>query len=79
MNSFLTPAAERYLLDWSAALSAGGALFVLAGLLIGWIIWRNARRLALDVEEKNRTALSDYEKTSEEVSRVKSELAPGPR
>ncbi len=77
MESFLTPSAERYLIDWGLALALGGAGCAFLGMLCGWIIWRNARRLTQSVEERNRSALADYERTSDEISRIKSELAAG--
>ena len=77
MTQFLTPSAESYLIDWGITLAAGGAICVFFGMLCGWIIWRKSRRFAQHVEEKNRTAFADYEKTSDEISRIKSELAAG--
>ncbi len=79
MNSQLTPAARAFLLDWTLALAVGGILVALLGLVVGWIIWRNARRLTMLVEEGNRSALAVYEQRSEDVSRIKSELASGGR
>jgi hypothetical protein len=79
MNSFLTPSAETYLIDWGLTFALGGAFFVFFGLVSGWIIWRNARKFTQQVEERNRTAFSDYEKTSDEISRLKSELVGGER
>jgi ABC-type nickel/cobalt efflux system permease component RcnA len=79
MPSLLTPASEHYLIHWSVALAGAGLVLVLLGLFGGWIIWRNARRMTIDIEEKNRAALCDYEKTSEEISRIKSELSSGGR
>jgi hypothetical protein len=77
MDSFLTPAAERFLVEWSVTLAAGGAVCVLLGCFSGWIIWRKGRRFCEAVEAKNRAAFADYEKTSDEISRIKSELAAG--
>lgn len=77
MNSLLPPHAESYLHDWAATLALGGAICVLLGLACGWIIWRKARRFSQTVEERNRAAFADYERTSDEVSRLKSELAGG--
>jgi hypothetical protein len=73
----ITPAAESYLIEWSITLAIGGAIFVILGCFIGWSIWRNGRKLSEAVEEKNRIAFADYEKTSDEISRIKSELAAG--
>lgn len=77
MQPRLTPSSEAFLLDWAIILAMGGTLCVFLGFLSGWIIWRNSRRMAVSVEAKNRLALSDYEKTSDEISRIKSELAVG--
>ncbi len=73
----LTPAAENFLLEWGITLAIGGAVCVFLGSFIGWIIWRNGRRFSQAVEEKNRSAFAEYEKTADEISRIKSELAAG--
>lgn len=73
----ITPAAESYLIEWGITLAMGGGICVFLGCLIGWIIWRNGRKFSQAVEEKNRTAFAEYEKTSDEISRIKSELAAG--
>ncbi len=77
MKRFLPPSAESYLIDWGLTLAIGGAVCAVFGLFCGWIIWRNARRLTQRVEERNRAAFADYERTSDEISRIKSELAAG--
>jgi len=77
INFSLTPSAESYLIDWSITLTTGGAACLLAGLFIGWIIWKNTRKFLEKVEDGNRVALADYEKTSDEISKIKSELAIG--
>jgi hypothetical protein len=79
MKSFFTPAAESYLLDWGLTFAIGGALFVIIGFVSGWIIWRNARIFSQRVQERNRVAFAEYEKTSDEISRLKSELVGGDR
>lgn len=79
MKSFFTPSAESYLFDWGLTFAIGGTLFVVFGFVSGWIIWRNARSFTQTVEERNRTAFADYEKTSDEISRLKSELVGGER
>jgi hypothetical protein len=79
MKSFFTPAAESYLLDWGLTFAIGGALFVIIGFVSGWIIWRNARNFSQCVQERNRVAFAEYEKTSDEISRLKSELVGGDR
>lgn len=75
MTPFLTPAAEKYLLDWGITLLLGGTLCLLLGCFIGWIIWKNTRKLTEKIEEGNRAAFADYEKTSDEISKIKSELS----
>jgi hypothetical protein len=75
----ITPAAESYLIEWCITVAIGGGICLVPGCLIGWIIWRNGRKMAQSVEEKTRGALADYEKTSDEISRIKSELAAGGR
>jgi hypothetical protein len=75
MNTNLRPSVESYLIDWGITLAIGGAFFLVIGCLIGWIIWKNSRTFAEQVEEGNRNAFSDYEKTSDEISRIKSELS----
>jgi hypothetical protein len=48
--------------------------------LLDWgIIWRNARIFSQRVQERNRVAFAEYEKTSDEISRLKSELVGGDR
>lgn len=68
------PAWEGQLLDWMPTVILGGALCLLFGLLAGWIIWRNARKLLDRVETGNRDALADYERASDEASRIKAKL-----
>lgn len=77
MSFSLTPSVETFLIDWSITLVAGGLVCLLAGLFIGWIIWKNTRKFLEKVEGGNRVAFADYEKTSDEISRIKSELALG--
>ncbi len=77
MSPSLTPSAESYLLDWSITLALGGGCCLIIGIFIGWIIWNNTRKLSEHVEAKNRAAFADYEKTSDEISKIKSELAAG--
>lgn len=77
MSPTLSRSAESYLLDWSITLAIGGAICLIMGFFIGWIIWKNTRKLSERVEEKNRAAFADYEKTNDEISKIKSELASG--
>ncbi|MBP6782238.1 MAG: hypothetical protein KA152_00495 [Verrucomicrobiales bacterium] len=74
MAPTLSPSAETFLFDWSITFAIGGAFCLIIGFFIGWIIWKNTRRLSEQVEGKNRTAFADYEKTSEEIAKIKSEL-----
>ena len=75
MSPTLTPSAEIYLLDWGITLLIGGGVCLLLGCFIGWIIWKNTRKFTEKIEEGNRTALADYEKTSDEISKIKSGLS----
>lgn len=75
MNTTARTSVESYLIDWGVTLAIGGAVFLVIGCLIGWIIWKNSRTFAEQVEERNRKAFADYEKTSDEISRIKSELS----
>lgn len=75
MDSLLTPAAKSYYIDWIVTFGIAGAGFLFLGLAGGWIIWRKSRKLAESVEEKTRTAVADCERTRDEISRIKSELA----
>jgi hypothetical protein len=75
MSPALTPSAEIYLLDWGVTLLIGGGVCLLLGCFIGWIIWKNTRKFTEKIEEGNRTALADYEKTSDEISKIKSGLS----
>ncbi len=77
MSFSLTPSVESFLVDWSITFIIGGIVCLIGGLFIGWIIWNNTRKFLEKVEEGNRTAFADYEKTSDEISRIKSELAIG--
>ncbi|MEQ1840300.1 MAG: hypothetical protein ABL994_07825, partial [Verrucomicrobiales bacterium] len=68
---------ESFLFDWSITFALGGAFCLIIGVFIGWIIWKNTRKFLEKVEGGNRVAFADYEKTSDEISRIKSELALG--
>lgn len=71
----LAPHLENYLKDWGITLAAAGLVCVVLGVFAGWIIWRNTRRFAEKVETENRNALADYERTSDEISRIKAEIS----
>lgn len=73
----LTPIVERYLLDWGLAYLIGGGVFLCLGALLGWMLWKSAQRKTELLEERNRTAMADFERSCDEISRIKSELAAG--
>jgi hypothetical protein len=77
MSPSLTRSAESYLIDWGMTLLLGGGACLLLGCFIGWIIWKNTLKFTEKIEGGNRAALADYEKTSDEISRIKSELSGG--
>ncbi len=79
MKSLFSSPTETFLIDWGITFAFGGAFFVLMGTVSGWIIWRNARIFSQRLQDRNRAALADYEKTSDEISRLKSELVGGDR
>ncbi|MEM6278997.1 MAG: hypothetical protein AAF733_05930 [Verrucomicrobiota bacterium] len=74
MNVDLTPTSQHFLTDWGMTLGLGGLFCALIGVVVGWIIWKNTRRFTEKIENGNRDAYADYEKTSDEMSRVKAEL-----
>jgi len=75
MSSSASAPLEKFLADWSLTFLLGGGVCLLVGLVVGWIIWRNARKLTEDIETGNRDALADFERASDEVSRVKAQLS----
>lgn len=70
-----TPTEERFLIDWSVTIAVGGFACLLIGVVVGWIIWKNTRRFTVTVEDRNRDALAEYERTSDEVSKIKAEIS----
>lgn len=68
---------EHYLRDWGITIAASGLVCLLLGAFVGWIIWRNTRKFTERVETENREALADYERSSDEISRVKAEILAG--
>ncbi len=75
MNVDLPPSSEHFLTDWGLTLSISGLICAVIGLVVGWIIWKNTRRFTETIENGNRDALADFERTSDEMSRIKAELS----
>lgn len=75
MTPELTPESRDFLLSWGGSFAIAGACFALIGVVAGWIIWKNTRKVTEEIEAGNRDALSDYEKTSDEVSKIRAELS----
>tara|TARA_R110000850_G_scaffold142269_1_gene264316 strand:- start:2145 stop:2369 length:225 start_codon:yes stop_codon:yes gene_type:complete len=71
----MTQSFENFLKDWSITLAAGGGICLLIGVVIGWIIWKNTRKFTERIEAENREAMADYERTSDEVSKIRAELS----
>lgn len=70
-----TPASEHFLTDWGITLGVSGLICAVIGIVVGWIIWKNTRRFTEDIENGNREAFAEYEKTSDEMSKIKAELS----
>lgn len=75
MNVDVLPSSENFLTDWGFTLTLSGLVCLLIGLVVGWIIWKNTRRFTETIENGNREAFADYERTSDEMSRIKAELS----
>ncbi len=75
METFFKDWDLNFLQDWGTTFAIGGGICALIGLVIGWIIWKNTRKLTEKIESRNRDALADYEKTSDEVSKIRAELS----
>lgn len=71
----MTPELETFFIDWSTTFAIGGGVCVLLGLVTGWIIWKNSCKLTEEIESRNRDALGDYEKSSDEVAKIRAELS----
>jgi len=71
----MTPKLETFFIDWSITFAIGGGVCALIGFFAGWIIWKNTRKLTEKIESQNRDAMGDYEKTSDEVSKIRAELS----
>ncbi len=65
---------ERFLYDWGLPLAIGGGICLFLGIFVGWIIWRNTRKMAEKVESGNREAFAEYDITNDEVSKIKAKL-----
>tara|TARA_R110002096_G_scaffold45372_34_gene121968 strand:- start:2603 stop:2827 length:225 start_codon:yes stop_codon:yes gene_type:complete len=70
----MSPSLENFVKDWSITLAMGGGICALIGLVAGWIIWKNARRFTERLEADNRDAIAEYERTSDEISKIRAEL-----
>lgn len=75
MNIDLPPSSGSFLADWGLTLTLSGLVCLLIGLVVGWIIWKNTRRFTETIENGNREAFAEYERTSDEMSRIKAELS----
>lgn len=75
MTLDLPPNAEPFLTDWGLTFAIGGAICALIGGVAGWIIWKNTRKFTETVEDGNRDAFAEYERTSDEMSKIKAELS----
>lgn len=71
MELNLTTEAETFFSDFAIAFSLVGAVFVIFGSIVGYMIWKKTRRLTEEIESGNRDAMSDFERTSDEMSRIK--------
>ncbi|MDF1859744.1 MAG: hypothetical protein P1U87_05985 [Verrucomicrobiales bacterium] len=75
MSSDLPPETQDFLITWGATFAIAGLCFALIGIVAGWIIWKNTRKVTEEIEAGNRDALADYETTSDEVSKIRAELS----
>ena len=75
MSNQLTPESTDFLITWGLTFFIAGGVCALVGIVAGWIIWRNTRKMTEVIEAGNRVALADYEKMSDEVSRIRGELS----
>lgn len=73
MSSY-SPALLHYLREWAITLSAGGLVCLVLGAVVGWMIWRKTRQVAEFIESRNRDALAEYERASEDLARVRNEI-----
>lgn len=75
MTEQFTPEGIDFLLSWGLTFAILGAICALLGTVVGWIIWRNTRKVTEVIEAGNRDAFADYETMSDEVSRIRAELS----
>lgn len=66
---FASWARDRYLLDWAGVYLVGGFVFFLFGLITGSLIWRKYRKAAEATEEKNRSAMENFNEFADDISR----------
>jgi lysylphosphatidylglycerol synthetase-like protein (DUF2156 family) len=75
MSSDLSTETQDFLITWGVTFAIAGLCFALIGIVVGWIIWKNTRKVTEEIEAGNRDALADYETTSDEVSKIRAELS----
>lgn len=75
MSSDLSTETQDFLITWGVTFAIAGLCFALIGIVVGWIIWKNTRKVTEGIEAGNRDALADYETTSDEVSKIRAELS----
>ncbi len=74
MSPEITPEFTDFLKEWGIILGIAGGICLLFGTVVGWIIWRNTRKFTEKIEKENRVALNDFERTSDEISKIKASL-----
>ena len=74
MPSDITPEFTSFLKEWAMVFGIAGGVCLLLGTEVGWIIWENTCKFAEKLEEENRDALNDFERTSDEISKIRASL-----
>ena len=74
MSPEITPEFTDFLKEWGIILGIAGGICLLFGTVVGWIIWRNTRKFTEKIEKENRVALNDFERTSDEISKIKASI-----
>ena len=74
MSPEITPEFTSFLKEWGITLGIAGGICLLFGAVAGWIIWKNTRKFTETLEKENRDALNDFERTSDEISKIKASL-----